>query len=158
MKKKLKINGQEIEIEILSKSKDSIAFIFNNQEYSFQLKKNDQGKVILQNQDLKNSIVYSSSQNLFDCESGQYKIEQVSRVSQNTQSEIENALYSPLPGKVIKISVKKGDQVKEGDELFRIEAMKMEHRICAPLNGTVKLINVKEGDSVTDGKLLGEVK
>jgi acetyl/propionyl-CoA carboxylase alpha subunit len=42
---------------------------------------------------------------------------------------------SPMPGKVIKIAVKQGQEVKVGDTLVIVEAMKMEHSIVAPCDG-----------------------
>ena len=44
---------------------------------------------------------------------------------------------SPMPGKVIKVSVKQGQTVSAGDNLVVIEAMKMEHVITAPCDGLV---------------------
>ncbi|HSB45748.1 MAG TPA: sodium-extruding oxaloacetate decarboxylase subunit alpha [Nitrospira sp.] len=54
----------------------------------------------------------------------------------------------PMPGRVVKVLVAKGDQVKAGDPLLIIEAMKMESRVPAPVDGRVTGILVAEGDSV----------
>ena len=58
---------------------------------------------------------------------------------------------SPLPGVILELSVKEGDQVKTGQKLLVLEAMKMENVIEAPVNGTVKSIKVNKGDSVLEG-------
>lgn len=58
---------------------------------------------------------------------------------------------SPLPGVIIEISVKEGQQVKAGQKVAIIEAMKMENEICASCDGTVTAINVHKGDSVQEG-------
>ena len=158
MKKKLLINGQEIELEISAKSKDAISFIFGGKEYTYALLKNDQGKLILADQAGKISTVYFAGQNLFDSEAGQFKIEAVKKaIAEDSVSKL-TTLISPLPGKIIKVCLKNGSKVKEGDEVVRIEAMKMEHRICAQVSGKLKSVNVKEGDSVQDGQLLGEIE
>lgn len=60
-------------------------------------------------------------------------------------------LTAPMPGKIISISVKAGDQVKAGDTLLVMEAMKMEHTITAPDDGTVEEVFFAVGDQVTDG-------
>ena len=44
-------------------------------------------------------------------------------------------VLSPMPGKVIKIAAKQGQEVKTGDTLVIVEAMKMEHSILAPCDG-----------------------
>ena len=57
----------------------------------------------------------------------------------------QGAIISPMPGKVIKVSVKKGQAVKKGDLLLVVEAMKMENNILAPGDGRVEAVNVKVG-------------
>jgi pyruvate carboxylase subunit B len=54
----------------------------------------------------------------------------------------------PMPGRVVKILVAKDDQVKAGDPLLIIEAMKMESQVPAPIDGKVTGILVAEGDNV----------
>ncbi|MFO1463623.1 MAG: biotin/lipoyl-containing protein [bacterium] len=57
-------------------------------------------------------------------------------------------LSSPMPGKVVKVFVKTGDQVKKGDLLMMLEAMKMEHKILSPKDGVVGKIAFQEGERV----------
>ena len=61
---------------------------------------------------------------------------------------------APMPGKVFKLLVNVGDEVKEGDTLLSTEAMKMETNIKAKEDGTVKEILFKEGAQVQQGDLL----
>ena len=61
---------------------------------------------------------------------------------------------APMPGKILDVLVKVGDQVKEDDEVLMLEAMKMENPIYAPANGTVKEIKVKANDSVETEQVL----
>jgi 3-methylcrotonyl-CoA carboxylase alpha subunit len=65
-----------------------------------------------------------------------------------------NHITSPMPGKVIRIMVKAGDEVKKGTPLMIIEAMKMENLIVARKEGTVKEINVALNDRVESSKVL----
>lgn len=58
---------------------------------------------------------------------------------------------SPLAGNIFKVLVTPGQQVKEGDNIIILEAMKMETAVSAPKDGTIGNINVKEGDAVTVG-------
>lgn len=60
-------------------------------------------------------------------------------------------LVSPMPGIVTKLFVATGDQVKTGDPLVVVEAMKMEHVICANRDGVVEAVVHAVGDSVTGG-------
>ena len=59
-----------------------------------------------------------------------------------------------IPGKVIKVLVEEGDEVKENEALVIIEAMKMETNIVSKISGKIKSIKVSENDTVTDAQLL----
>jgi len=61
---------------------------------------------------------------------------------------------APMPGLVLKVFVKEGDEVKKGDNLFVLEAMKMENIIKSPADVTVKAVKIKPGDKVEKGQVL----
>ena len=63
-------------------------------------------------------------------------------------------ISAPMPGSIVEILVKVGDEVKENDEVIILEAMKMENPIFAPSDGTVKEIKVQEKDSVEADQIL----
>jgi biotin carboxyl carrier protein len=56
------------------------------------------------------------------------------------------------------IAFKKGDEVKEGDIIMYLEAMKMKNIIKAPFDGVIKKIYVEEGKIVAKNELLVELK
>lgn len=64
---------------------------------------------------------------------------------------------SPLPGVILDVYIKEGDQVKVGQKLILLEAMKMENNISADKEGIVKSVKVKKGDSVLEGDILVEI-
>lgn len=61
-------------------------------------------------------------------------------------------VYSPMPGRVIKISKAEGENVKKGDVLMIVESMKMENSLKAPVSGIIENVKVKEGELI-DGSL-----
>jgi acetyl-CoA carboxylase biotin carboxyl carrier protein len=63
-------------------------------------------------------------------------------------------ILAPLSGKIVAISVKAGDKIKEDDEVFIIEAMKMETPVYSPGEGVVKEIKVKENDDIEMDQVL----
>ena len=63
-------------------------------------------------------------------------------------------IKAPLAGNIFKVVAKEGSQVKAGDVVLVMEAMKMETDIKAESDGTVNAIHVKEGDAVTVGDSL----
>ncbi len=64
------------------------------------------------------------------------------------------AVQSPMPGKVVKVLCAVGDEVKSGQGVVVVEAMKMENELKAPRDGKVKSIAVKEGQAVEAGQTL----
>ncbi len=66
------------------------------------------------------------------------------------------SVTSPIAGTVIELKCKAGDEVKNGQILLVIEAMKMKTSIAAPTSGKIKNIPVAVGDSVREGQTLVE--
>jgi pyruvate carboxylase subunit B len=67
-------------------------------------------------------------------------------------------IASPMPGRVVKVLVAKGDAVKAEDPVLIIEAMKMENRVPAPVAGTVAAIYAAEGDDVKPDETLVQLE
>jgi biotin carboxyl carrier protein len=67
-----------------------------------------------------------------------------------------NSIKAPMPGLIIDLRVQAGDEVKPGDALLILEAMKMENILKSPGAGTVKKVRIKKGDSVEKGQVLIE--
>ena len=69
-----------------------------------------------------------------------------------------NAIHAPMPGIIIGLNVKEGDDVKEGETVLILEAMKMENSIKCPKDGVVKSVLVEKGLAVEKNKLLIELE
>ena len=63
-------------------------------------------------------------------------------------------IMAPMPGKIIKVFVKKGEAVSQGQTLVAMEAMKMEYQLKAEANLLVKSLHCKEGQMVSLGEVL----
>ena len=68
--------------------------------------------------------------------------------------EGEQRVVAPMPGKIVRVLVAAGDEVKARQGLVVVEAMKMESEITSPKAGKVKEVAVKEGQSVEAGRVL----
>lgn len=73
---------------------------------------------------------------------------------ENLSDSFMAEIKAPMPGMVLKILVNEGDDVKKGDNLIILEAMKMENIIKATGEGKVTDIKVKQGDKVEKNQLL----
>ena len=65
-----------------------------------------------------------------------------------------DSMTSGMPGKIVKVFVKSGQSVEEGQPLLVMEAMKMENEMRAGQAGKIKKVHVKEGDSIEAGVTL----
>jgi biotin carboxyl carrier protein len=68
--------------------------------------------------------------------------------------EGKQVINAPMPGKVVKVLVKQGDEVKEGQGLVVVEAMKMENELKSPKAGKVVELLAKEGTTVENNAKL----
>lgn len=65
-----------------------------------------------------------------------------------------NDIKAPMPGLILDVTVKVGQEVKENDVLLILEAMKMENVLTSPRDGIIKSIDIKKGDAVDKNQLL----
>lgn len=70
----------------------------------------------------------------------------------------KDSVSTPMPGKVVKILIKVGDEVRKNQTLVIVEAMKMENEIKSPTVAKIKKINFKEGDLVDTGQPIVELE
>ncbi len=61
---------------------------------------------------------------------------------------------SPMPGLILEVDVKPGDEVEEGQRLLVLEAMKMENIIKSPVPGKIKEVLVNTGENIDSGQIL----
>ncbi len=85
------------------------------------------------------------------------KIPPASKVSRRPKAGKEGHVTSSMPGTVVTVMAGVGDQVKAGDAVLVIEAMKMENEVPATITGTVTAVNVIKGDSVNPDEALIEI-
>ena len=70
----------------------------------------------------------------------------------------DGVVRSPMPGKIVSVSVAVGDSVTKGQPILVLESMKMENTIASPIDGTVSAVHVGAGDAVQHGQTLAEIE
>ena len=70
----------------------------------------------------------------------------------------DGRIKPPMPGKVVEVKVKEGQEVKEGDVLCVLEAMKMQNDLKSPVTGKVTRVHVQDGANVEATTILVEVE
>jgi biotin carboxyl carrier protein len=83
----------------------------------------------------------------------QAPVQEAKRVESGSVKKI----FAPLPGVVLNVMVKEGQEIKEGQDVMIMEAMKMENSIHSPYTGKIVKVNVKRDDTVSEGDVLIEI-
>ena len=83
-----------------------------------------------------------------------YRLKHAPDSDHSSDEEAPGSLISSMPGRVVEVMVSEGQQVKKGDALLVLEAMKIEHIITAPHDGTVQSLHYHEGEIVEEGMQL----
>lgn len=75
----------------------------------------------------------------------------------NKTKLLSGNIKAPMPGLVLDVLVQIGQEVKAGEKVLILEAMKMENVITAPTDGVIKSINIQRGNAVEKNALLIEI-
>ena len=67
-------------------------------------------------------------------------------------------VFSFIPGTILSVFVKEGQELNEGDPLVILEAMKMRNEVNMPMKGKIKQVNVSEGERIPKGHLIISIK
>ncbi len=153
----------------------------NNHEYQVKINGNN---LLVDNQPIQNNLVTLNGNGLHMLDQGQRSLEmtilskevdsyevQVSgrrfiarvepeRPHRRRRSEVQaaGALYAPMPGLVVNVSVKEGDSVTAGQTLVVLESMKMQMQMRSDITGCVTQVAVKPGQQVSKNCLMVLVK
>lgn len=138
---KFKIHGNEYEVSINS-VEDNIADVtVNGTQYEVEI----EGKA---------SKVSKITKPPPSTSSAATTAEVISTAKAAAKKSAGTAVKSPLPGVIVDLKVREGDQVKAGQHLLVLEAMKMENNIDADRDGIIVELKVNKGDSVLEGDTL----
>ena len=69
-----------------------------------------------------------------------------------------NEIISFIPGTIVKVFVTEGQEVKKGEMVLMLEAMKMQNRVKMPFDGKIKKINVKQSDKIPKNTVMIEIE
>lgn len=131
---KYTINGNKYEVAINSINDNIANVVVNGEEYEVQMEKEPEP--------VKKKVVVRPV--------AQPEAETASAPTSTNKVDMNNAVKSPLPGVITEIKVKVGDEVKAGDTVVVLEAMKMANNLDAEKSGKVTAVLVKEGESVME--------
>ncbi len=131
---KYKIDGKEYEVSLEMKEDNVANVVVNGEEFTVEVEpaEEEKKKVVLATPQESSA----SSESMED--------------NSPEKADASNALRAPLPGIVTEVKVKVGDEVKAGDTLIVLEAMKMANNLEAEKDGRVTAVYVKVGENVME--------
>ena len=140
------VNGHIVNVDSVALNKNTVNILYNNKSFNVEVVElNSLEKVAVVK---VNSNIYSLSiKDQFD------QLLQQLGMDNLAASKILQ-VKAPMPGLVLNVLVKDGDEVKKGDNLLVLEAMKMENMIKSPTDGVIKKVVIKQGDKVEKNQLL----
>ena len=158
------MDGQRIEVEMHDIMKDYFDFIIEGNQYNVSTLFTGEGEIDFSINDKKVSATFAGCENGTKVSINKKEycllredllVTELKTAKSDTSAESDaNLVKAPIPGKIFKIMVNKGDEVKKGDFVVIIDAMKMENNIEAQMPGKIKEIKVNTGDMVDVGQVM----
>jgi biotin carboxyl carrier protein len=144
----VKINGNERTLKTLNMSAQGIEFILDQKYHKVKYldTKTSQMKIVVDGVPITLNMYNNLNEIVFK-NSGE---------SGKGNSQLN--LYSQIPGKVVKILISEGSEVKNGDIICILESMKMQVSIKSHKDGIVKKIKIKDGGTVAKNDVIAEIE
>lgn len=152
----VKYHNPNYTIFIASEAKQSPA-----NDYQVQVAEVSDDEILLELNGIQERFTVVKSGNDYfiqHAQNGTVNLTRKERFPLKEAEKVKGGYISPMPGKVIKVLVEPGQEVKSGDGLLVLLSMKMENTICADEDGTVEEIYVTEEEDLEAGKLLLKMK
>ncbi|TCD19812.1 acetyl-CoA carboxylase biotin carboxyl carrier protein subunit [Pedobacter psychrodurus] len=146
----LLVNGDPIQLDLSTLSNRGTHVLYQNKSFNteiVELNKTDKTCKVKVN----GNIYQISIEDQFDALLKQLGLD---NLTANKVSEIK----APMPGLVLKVLVEENAQVKKGDNLLILEAMKMENILKSSTDGVVKKVLINQGDKVEKNQILVQFK
>ncbi len=161
MEKTFILNGQEVKVQDFKHAHDTVSFSYQGQNYFYSLISRDGHEMILdeKNGRFKAAVSSLSKEGEAMVIAGGREVI-LSEASKKLKKGMAHAggLKSPMPGKIFKVLKPQDSEVKKGETILILEAMKMEHAIRADKDGKVKKIFFNVGELVQGGVVLAELE
>ena len=157
MEKIFFINGQEIKVSNFSQKDGVVSFDLHGKNYHYS-KLDFRDQLLIEGAGHRFSAVISSPKDGDQMVIAGGLEARMSSGKKAKKQSIAGSLNSPMPGKIFRVIKNVGEEVKKGETILILEAMKMEHSIRADKDGVVKKINYSVGELVQGGAVLASVE
>jgi biotin carboxyl carrier protein len=148
LEKRIKYQGKTVDIK-LREDPDGFSYIvWKNKKYMLDVIEKNQNRYTV----MVNGVWHS-----FTVETP-ISLKRKRFLEQQGDSSSVLSIEAPMPGKIIDIMVEEGAEVKEGEPIIILEAMKMQNEISSHVSGVVRSVSVKKNDSVMKDDVLIDIQ
>jgi biotin carboxyl carrier protein len=165
----IKLNNRIAKVTILNQNENLLEVMIDDKHYQVDLMHNDEGtfSILVNNHSHNITLVPSSRPKQYTAYTLYHTfepeiIDSAARYMRNrgNGSAVQgtNRITAPMPGKIVKVLVKTGEQVKKGQTAVIMSAMKMESEYKVASDGIVKTVNVEAGSTVESNQVLIEIE
>ena len=148
LEKTIKYQGEEVEIKLHEDPKGFSYIVWKNKKYMLDVIEKKQNRYTI----MVNGVWHS-----FTVETP-VSLKRKRYLEQQADSSAAVSIEAPMPGKIVDIMVEEGSEVKEGEPIIILEAMKMQNEISSHLTGIVKINFREKEESVMKDDVLIEIR
>ena len=163
MKISLWLKNKEFRLNLEEQKKNTLWVTLGEREYRILVEFISPDELLLHiNNRVYDVIVNTNTSGFFVHLNGRsYTVEKKSAsqiLGKQTAKQKKRDIKTSMPGRIVKVFLKKGDKVKEGQAVLILEAMKMENEIKSPQSGVITRLDPKPGDHIETGAVLFSVE
>ncbi|MCP4313698.1 MAG: biotin/lipoyl-binding protein [Bacteroidetes bacterium] len=148
LEKRINYKGEKVDIKLREDPNGFSYIVWKNKKYMLDVIEKNQNKYTV----MINGVWHS-----FSVETP-VSLKRRRFLEQQGDTSSSVAIEAPMPGKIIDILVEEGADVKEGEPIIILEAMKMQNEILCHVSGIVKSVEVKKGDSVMKDDVMIDIQ
>jgi len=147
LERSIKYQGKKVDIKVREDPNGFSYIVWKNKKYMLDVIEKNQNRY---------TVMINGVWHTFSVETP-ISLKRRRYLEQHGESSSTVAIEAPMPGKIIDIMVEEGAEVKVGEPILILEAMKMQNEIASHVSGCVKSIQVKRNDSVMKDDVLIEI-
>ncbi len=148
LEKRIRYQGKKVDIKLREDPNGFSYIVWKNKKYMLDIIEKNQNRY---------TVMINGVWHTFTVETP-ISLKRRRYLEQKGDSSSSVSIEAPMPGKIIDIMVEEGTEVKEGEPVIILEAMKMQNEISSQVSGTVVSVPVKKNDSVMKDDVLMDIQ
>ena len=148
LEKIIKYQGKKVKIKLYEDPEGFSYIVWKNKKYMLDVIEKSQNKY---------TVMINGVWHTFTVETP-FSLKRKKYLARHSESSSRITITAPMPGKIVDLMLEEGAEVKTGEPVLILEAMKMQNEITSHVDGIIQRIAVKKNDSVMKDDLLIEIE